>query len=202
MALTELLAEKDLIRRDVLKKRDGIPASAKRLKDEAIRDRLFSLREFRSARSILFYASFRSEVETQGMIKEAISMGKRVSLPRVDIKGHCLKIYEVKGLDELSTGYMGIAEPRPIVERARGLEDIDLIVMPGAAFDRKGGRLGYGKGYYDRLLRGTKGQCLLLGLAYDEQIVEHIPLHPHDIRVDVIVTDREVIWTGKKSKRA
>jgi len=188
------------LRNAALKKRDSIPAGEKRLKDKAIKERLLSLEEFRDARSVLFYASFRSEVETLSLIKEALKMGKRVSLPVVDVKAGRLRLSEVKGLEGLSPGYMGIPEPK--TERPVGLDAIDLVIVPGAAFDRQGGRLGYGKGYYDKLLREAKTGCLFLGLAYGEQIVGKVPVEGHDIKADAIITDKEVIWTRQKSKKA
>ncbi len=188
------------MRNAALKKRDSTPAGEKRLKDAAIKERLLSLEEFRDARSVLFYASFRSEVETPSLIEEALKMGKSVSLPVVDAKAGRLRLFEVKGLEELSPGYMGIPEPK--TGKAVGLDEMEVIVVPGAAFDRQGGRLGYGKGYYDKLLREAKTGCLFLGLAYGEQIVGKVPVEGHDITMDAIITDKEVIWTRQKSKRA
>jgi len=211
--LTVSTADKTALRKAALRKRDAIPAGLKSEKDKAIKERLLSLKEFGDARSVLFYASFRSEVETLCLIEEALKMGKSVSLPVVDAKAGRLRIGKVKGIEELSPGYMGIPEPHG--GRAAKIHEADLIIVPGAAFDRQGGRLGYGKGYYDKLLRGLPtGQAgsrppfagarrpLTLALAYDEQVVEGIPVESHDITMDVIITDKEVIWTRQKSKRA
>jgi 5-formyltetrahydrofolate cyclo-ligase len=123
-------------------------------------------------------------------MREALSRGKAVMLPRVE--GDLLKIYEIRGMEELSPGYMGIPEPPSSVERLRGIKDVRMVVMPGAAFDPRGWRLGYGKGYYDRMLEGAR-EAPLVALAYEEQISESLPHEEHDVRVDVIITDKRVM---------
>lgn len=181
---------KKAIRKDTLRRRDAIPHQVRRVKDSAIRDRLLGLPEFINAASVLFYASFRSEVDTIALLKEALSRGKTVMLPRVE--GDVLKIYEIKDMEELSPGYMGIPEPSSSAERLRTVEEVRLVVMPGAAFDPGGFRLGYGKGYYDRMLEGARG-VPLVALAYEEQISDSLPHEEHDVRVDVIITDKRTI---------
>lgn len=201
MRKTDVEGSKAKIRVAVLKKRDSIHQAVKKLKDSAIKERLLSLKEFSLAKNILFYASFRSEVETMEMIKESILIGKNVFLPSVDIKTHYLKIYRVGSVEELMPGYMGIPEPLK-KGRTKRIDSIDLVVMPGIAFDTKGMRLGYGKGYYDRLLSHAKKKPLLMALAYEEQIVGHIPKEGHDIRVNALITEKRVIWTKKRLKKA
>lgn len=184
---------KKAIRKAVIKKRDEIPQDVKDEKDLLIRRRLFSLPEFISAKTIFFYASFRSEVETLGMMQESLEMGKRVVLPRVDKKRHMLRLYEIQDLSKLSPGYMGIPEPSRTDERITDIDDVDLVIIPGAAFDYSGNRLGYGAGYYDILLSKRIRKMPVVALAYEEQIVDSIPSEKHDVKVDMIVTDMRVI---------
>jgi 5-formyltetrahydrofolate cyclo-ligase len=184
---------KKAIRKEMLGKRDRIALELKRAKDFSIKQRLLALPEFLSARTVLLYASFRSEVETSGVIKESLIMGKRVILPKVDKTRHSLQLYEIKSLDELAPGLMGIPEPFQSEERKALLEDIDFVIIPGAGYDYTGNRLGYGSGYYDILLSGKKKNILIIALAYEEQLVDAIPAEKHDVRVDIIVTDRRVI---------
>ena len=184
---------KNAIRKEALGKRDRIPHELKGIKDSSIKQRLLALPEFLSARSVLFYASFRSEVETSGIIRESLSMGKRAILPKVDKENHRLQLYEIKSISELTKGHMGIPEPFLSAEREALLEDIDLVVIPGAGYDYAGNRLGYGGGYYDKLLSGKKKNTPIIALAYEEQIVDAIPAEKHDVRVDMIVTDQRVI---------
>ena len=184
---------KKVIRKEVLKKRDAISHDIKTLKDERIKKRLLNLPEFIDAKTVFFYASFRSEVETLGMIKESIEMGKKVVLPKVDKKGHRLVLYEIRDINELSPGYMGIPEPSLPDDRLVSLDNIDLVIIPGAAFDCSGNRIGYGAGYYDILLSERKKKIPVIAPAYEEQLVDSIPSEAHDVKVDIIITDKQVI---------
>jgi 5-formyltetrahydrofolate cyclo-ligase len=181
------------IRKAVLQKRDAIPAVVKRQKDALVREQVLSIPEFINAKIVVFYASFRSEVETRTLMEEAVMTGKRIVLPKVNREGHTLMLYEVKNMDELTPGYMGIPEPPQIDERRVGIDDADLVVIPGAGFDYAGNRLGYGAGYYDSLLSRRKKKIPVIALAYEEQIVDTIPAETHDVKVDMIVTDKRVI---------
>jgi len=181
------------IRKEVLRKRDEISRNIKTIKDLSIKQRLISLREFMDAKIVFFYASFKSEVETFAMIKETLKMNKRLVLPKVRKEEHGVMLYEIKDINELSTGYMGIPEPSSLKEYSLSLDEVDLIVIPGVAFDYAGNRLGYGGGYYDMLLAQRKKRSPIIALAYDEQLVDKIPSEPHDVKVDMIITDKRVI---------
>lgn len=186
---------KRAIRKEVLKKRDEISPDIKSVKNALIKQSLFSQPEFVTAKSVFFYASFRSEVETLSIIKESIKMGKIAVLPKVDKNKHKLILYEIKDVVELSPGYMGIPEPSPGDDRLVNLGEVDLVIIPGAAFDYSGNRLGYGGGYYDILLSEGKRKIPIIALAYEEQLVDSIPSETHDVKVDIIVTDKRVINT-------
>jgi 5-formyltetrahydrofolate cyclo-ligase len=189
---------KKLLRREALEKRRSIPFSEKKRKDNLIRHKLFDTPEFKRAKVVLFYASFRAEVDTIRIIEESLKMGKRVLVPKVDKKRHLLRLYEINDLKELSPGCMGIHEPSLPVERLREINDIDLIIIPGTGFDFSGNRLGYGAGYYDILLSDVKKKIPFVALAYEEQLIDSIPAELHDVRVDIIITDKQVIMINKK----
>ena len=184
---------KTAIRKSILKIRDQIPLDIRDQKNLRIRETLLSLPEFLSAKTILFYASFRSEVETHSLIREALAMGKRLVLPKVDAENHALILYEIKDVHELSPGYMSIPEPDLPDERRAVIADMDLAIIPGAAFDLRGNRLGYGAGYYDGLLSQRTKKILIIALAFEDQLVDAIPAEKHDVKVAVIVTDKRVI---------
>lgn len=191
---------KNSLRESLLFKRDSIAVEDKKAKESAIRKRLLSLEYFKEAKTILFYASFRSEVDTIKTIQRALELKKSIALPVVDTKHIQLKLYKLRDISELSTGYMGIPEPVPSRTRSIGLNEIDIEIIPGIGFDLKGNRLGYGAGYYDKLLSHkskrlskTRGHITTIALSFEEQITEKIPAEPHDIRVDLIVTDKRVI---------
>jgi 5-formyltetrahydrofolate cyclo-ligase len=185
------------LRKEVLKKRDSIPISLRGKKDAFIKQRLLSLPEFKTAKTILFYASFRTEVDTRSMIEESLKMGKTVLLPKVDKALRRLRLYEIKDLGELSPGYMGIPEPRLPDKRLRETKDVDLVIVPGAGFDRSGNRLGYGAGHYDVLLSDISKKIPFVALAYEEQLADAIPAEDHDIQLDMIVTDDQIIKITK-----
>jgi 5-formyltetrahydrofolate cyclo-ligase len=185
--------EKYRIRQDALGKRDSLDTATRTRKDKQIRGSLLDLPEFQRASVIFLFASFRSEVGTFPLIEETLRLGKRIILPRVDTKNKELRLYEIKDLSEVSPGYMAIPEPTVPEERERDINEVTLAVMPGAAFDHTGSRLGYGGGYYDKLLSRLRRRIPLIALAYEEQIVDALPSEPHDIKVHLIVTDKRVI---------
>ncbi len=196
---------KKSLRAKLLRTRDSIPPELKARKETAIIKRLFALDVFQKAKSLLLYASFRSEVDTTGCLSDIIKLGKRLILPAVDSGRRELTLYEVQDISELTPGYMEIPEPGIRENRQVTLGDIDLIIVPGAGFDSEGNRLGYGGGYYDRLLGNESGQGLKTGrrimtiaLAFEEQIIEKIPAEPHDIRVDMIITDKRLIYCSRE----
>lgn len=196
---------KKRLREKLLKKRDSIPPQQKALKESEIEKKLFDLDVFKKSKSILMYVSFRSEVDTRKYLDDLLKMNKRLILPLVDARHHLLKLYEVKDTSELAPGYMGIPEPDIRENRRVTIKDIDLVIIPGTGFDLKGNRLGYGGGYYDRLLSYESKQLAevdhipTVALAFEEQIGDEIPAEPHDIQVDIIITDMRLIrCDGKK----
>lgn len=182
------------LRKELLSKRDRLSEEERMYKSRIIKERLFGLTEFKEANFILFYAAFRSEVKTESMIKEAILSGKRVALPIVDKKRDRLLISELKDYDnELAPGYYNIPEHKERYQRLKGMDEIDLVILPGVSFDEEGNRLGYGGGFYDRLLSEGRRRIPLVGLAYEVQIIPKIRRAPHDVGVDRIVTENRVI---------
>jgi 5-formyltetrahydrofolate cyclo-ligase len=189
------MQDKAGIRKELLSKRDNIPPVVRRAKNRMICERLLSLDEFRNASVIFFFASFRTEVDTTEMIKSSLFSGKRVLLPKVDKDRHELLLYEIRDFGELAPGYMGIPEP-PVSEKHMSINEADIVIIPGAGFDASGNRIGYGGGYYDRLLSGLQENIPVVAPSFEEQLVDVIPSEPHDIRVQMIVTDRRLIRCG------
>jgi 5-formyltetrahydrofolate cyclo-ligase len=195
---------KKRLREKLLTKRDSIPPDQKVLKEAKIEKRLFDLDAFKNAKKLLMYVSFRSEVDTTGYLKDVIKFGKKLILPVVDTRHKVLKLYGVKDISELVPGYMGIPEPGIRENRRATLKDVDLVIIPGTGFDLKGNRLGYGGGYYDKLLSYESRQLakvdkhiMTVALAFEEQIGKEIPAEPHDIKVDIIITDKRLIRCSK-----
>lgn len=162
----------------------------KRLKkSQAIQKKLFALKRFKEAKNIMFFASFDGEVETFKMIKQAIKLGKQIALPMIVKRQKQIipsKITDLK--KELNIGPYGIKEPNRRNAKLVLPKDIDLVVVPGIAFDRKGNRLGRGVGYYDRFLQKLPNGTTTIGLAFSFQILKVLPHRRHkDIPVDKVI---------------
>ena len=151
-------------------------------------DQLKRLPEFISAKNILFYMPIKNEVDIFPLIRESLS-DKKIFLPVTDTKRRKLIISEIKNLGNLKLGAYGIFEPAEIIDT--DLKDIDLAIIPGLAFDRTGRRIGYGKGYYDRLLKKTR--IKKIGLGFEFQIEDSLPSEKHDVRLDMIITEERMI---------
>jgi 5-formyltetrahydrofolate cyclo-ligase len=176
------------LRKQVAKERDGLTPEERRTRSREIGRRLFQQPEFIAASTILFFASFRSEVDTLPLIRQALSAGKRVVLPKV--RGKELALFEIKELDaDVSAGAWGISEPRE--NNPVALASVDLIIVPGLAFDERGNRLGYGAGFYDKLLASCT--TTTAALAYEVQIVPNVPAAEHDVPIQKIVTEKRII---------
>ncbi|MGC2062211.1 MAG: 5-formyltetrahydrofolate cyclo-ligase [Thermodesulfovibrionales bacterium] len=189
--------DKAALRKELLQRRNSIPPEVRKVKSGAILTNLEALDEIRNAGTVLLFASFRSEVDMTGMISSALAAAKRVILPKVDTGTRTLHLFEIHSPDELVPGYMGIPEPPGTADtQLRDINEIDAVIIPGACYDEKGNRVGYGGGYYDRLLSGLQNTVPIIAPAYEEQVEETIPAEPHDIRVGIIVTDRRVIRCG------
>jgi len=184
---------KKSLREKLLRRRDGIESEERRKKNAAIRKRLYASNDFRTAKRILFYASFRSEAETIKCIIHALKLKKTVMLPLVDGKKKTLRIFQIKKISDLSSGFMGIPEPAALKSNERRPNDLDIAIIPGAGFDPEGNRLGYGAGYYDKLMSKSKRNIKKIALAFEEQIVREIPSENHDVKMDKIITDKRTI---------
>lgn len=161
------------------------------IKNRSIFEKFLTLPVFVSARTILFYVSFKGEVDTFAMMDKAIELGKMVAVPCLVKEEKKIIPVVIASTKELKTGAYGIPEPNKDNSPGRlSLEEIDLVVVPGLAFDRLGNRLGRGAGYYDRLISTLPFSTPTIGLAYDLQIVGVIPsLEAHDKPVTIVLSN-------------
>ena len=151
------------------------PSEDRRLKSSIIAGKFFRMPEFERAKTILFYASFGGEVETFDMIRQAQLLGKRIALPRIHPQ-NTIKPVLISDLDcDLETGPYGIRQPHASNDRTILPGELDMVVVPGVAFDRFNNRLGRGGGYYDRFLGTLSDKVITVGLAFDFQIVDGFP---------------------------
>lgn len=164
-----------------------------RRKSAAIRARLFRLPDYRKAKTVMFYAAKDLEVQTLDAIRLALKgnskgKGKRVAVPLV--KGDKMDAIEIRSAKDLAPGAFGVPEPRR--GKKIGPKEIDLVVVPGVAFDTNGNRVGYGKGFYDKYLKKSVG-ARTVGLAYEFQIAPRVPAECHDVRVNFVITEKRTI---------
>jgi len=163
-------------------------------KSSQIRDRLFQDPDVAQSKTVLFYASFAGEVETFAMIRQALQDGKQIALPCVNV--HTKEIFpkRVVNLEEdLEYGPYHIRQPKGDVTQDVAIETIDLVVVPAVAFDRNHYRLGRGAGYYDRFLSKLSSDIPRIGLAFDFQILDALPIEEHDLPVARVITETAVI---------
>lgn len=180
------------IRSTILKKRHNMLFPEVLEKSERIKEQVFHMDEFKDAKTILFYVSYDNEVYTHEMIKESLEIKKQVIVPKTNMNNHTILCSALAKWDDLAAGAYNILEPRQECLKEISPESIDLIVIPGIAFDCQGNRIGHGMGYYDRLLK-KKSNAHCLGLAFEFQIVEKISSEKHDVQVKKIVTEKRII---------
>lgn len=182
--------EKKDLRRNMIAKRDQLTTDEVKTKSLRVADRLFELDAYKKAGRIFTFLSFGSELDTRPIVEAALAEGKTLIVPRVNRETKRLDLYEITGYDGLVPGGYGILEPTD--EHVRVSENnVDLILVPGVAFDESGGRLGYGAGFYDKIL--SKTRAALVALCFELQIVTEVPREPHDIPVPLILTEERVI---------
>ncbi|MEK6808554.1 MAG: 5-formyltetrahydrofolate cyclo-ligase [Nanoarchaeota archaeon] len=177
---------KTFLRKSILEKRNALLQKDVISNSNRIKERLFKRKEFINANCVMFYVSFGHEVNTHEMIKDSLNK-KFVLVPK--IFGNDIKPCKLKDFSDLSLNKHKILEPISSIDVFNGV--IDLIIVPGIAFDLRGYRIGYGKGYYDRFLKTRN--TLKIGLAFELQIIKEIPIHNNDVAIDMIISERRFI---------
>lgn len=157
-----------------------------------------NLPEYAAARAVMYYVDVRSEARTRHALPDALTHGKKIVVPYC-VDGE-LELFWLTNMDELALGMYRILEPkpelRPLPEKKVSVEELDLVMVPGVAFDRTGARMGHGKGYYDKLLQHARPDAPLVALAFECQLFDSIPTQSHDIFMDKIITEKTV-YPGK-----
>ena len=171
------------------KKRRDMIGSVSKIKSDEIRQRLLGVERVKQAKTICTFISAFKEPDTVEIIKELWEQGKKVVVPITDIESGTLSLSYINSMDDMKKGAYGILEPKTV--RKADENNIDVILVPGLAFDRNGGRMGFGKGYYDRLLESSK--AVKIGLCYDFQILEKIPTEIHDVPMNFVITEKEIL---------
>ena len=186
--------ERHSLRKQILGARDLLSAGERHEKSRAAMQNFWSLPEMKHWSTLFIYVHFRSELETLELIQSCLEQGKRVAVPLVDAATVSMIPFLIKDPEkDLVPGYYDIPEPDPQKSLRVAAAEIDAAVIPGSVFDIHGGRLGYGGGYYDRFLVNDAPQAKRIGLAFDMQVVEKVPMQPHDQPLDVLITEKMVM---------
>jgi len=187
---------KRTLRQHMLSKRRALCHDEWLISSRLAQQNLLALEEYTRAECIAVYAAAHNEIDTSLLVQAAFSAGKRVLYPAVC--GHHMVLRQVESLRQLSQGSFGILEPCSTGVDHQA-DEAGLIVVPGVAFDQGGHRIGYGKGYYDRFLQHPGRTASLVGMCHDFQLIDgDLPADQHDIRMEIVVTDRRIIRCGSK----
>ncbi len=182
---------KQITRLKNLAKRNSLSKKEIEEKSNAIQKLVEELPEFKKAKCIILYYGVNNEVETNKLIEKAIALEKRVALPATNFEKRAMVPREINSLEELKETTQGLFEPK--TQKPVESKEIDLIIIPGVAFDKAGSRIGRGMGFYDSLLRKTSTKTPLVGLCFEENLEESIPTESHDVKMDIVITDKETI---------
>jgi len=191
-----IINDKKILRKEILAKRKNINTVEKEEKDRKILEKFYESKYYIEAKNIFIYISYDSEINTKGIINKALKDNKKIYVPRTEFKTRFMDAVEITSLDNVIESEYGILEPS-IEEPHIEPNELDLIVVPGVAFDRNGGRIGYGAGFYDRYFKRISKDRIKritkLALAYDLQVLDNIPMNEQDVPVNYIITEKEFI---------
>ncbi|MDD3617764.1 MAG: 5-formyltetrahydrofolate cyclo-ligase [Desulfobulbaceae bacterium] len=193
-------SDRTKLRRAVLEERNLLSPGELQRRSTLITAGLLGMQELDRAATVLVYMHFRSEVRTLELIRLLLARGKTVSIPCV-VPGvsRLLAVRITDPVNQVRPGYSGIPEPLPEL-LSHGIcdpADLEVVIVPGSVFDRRGGRLGYGGGFYDRFLTVDAPGALRISPAYELQLVARVPMEPHDQFMDFVVTERRIYACGR-----
>ncbi len=186
---------RNTLRQKVLAARDCLSSLEREEKSISISSRVMGIPEVTVAQIILVYMHFRSEVQTSEIIRQMFVAHQIVTIPYTRSNTSQLVAVKVTNLEhQVAPGYWGIPEPKSELVDSSSCDPgtIDLVIIPGSVFDKSGGRLGYGGGYYDRLLTNEAPEAVRVGIAFELQLVDRVPVEPHDQFMDFVVTEENL----------
>jgi 5-formyltetrahydrofolate cyclo-ligase len=191
-----ILDVSSFLRKTTLQARDALPFVDRHAMSRYIAQKTLLLEELVNRNTIFIYVDFRSEVKTHFLITELLRQGKRVVVPLTLVTEKKLIPVAIHDLEkDLVPGYCSIPEPRKDIRASQvvAATEIETIILPGSVFDERGGRLGYGGGYYDRFMAHEAPKAIRIGLAFDLQVVDKLFLQAHDQVLDLVVTEKRII---------
>ena len=189
------MESKSQLRKRVLNVRNNMSKEDVKKNSNAIMDKITSLDIYKQSKVVFIYMDFKNEVITSNLIKHMLSEKKRVVIPYTDSINTVLIPSEITKESDLKQNSFGYYEPKSILPV--NIEEIDLVIVPGVVFDKNLNRIGFGKGYYDKILNRLKPSAKKVALAHDFQVLEDIPAEEHDVKMDMIITEKNIYpFTG------
>jgi 5-formyltetrahydrofolate cyclo-ligase len=193
--MEEIQIVKNQIREEIAEKFAALSANEIAEKTKAIENRLFDFANFLESKITLLYVNNEHEVRTENILKRAYSYNKIVVLPVYNTENFEMELKKVDNLEkDLNPGPRDILQPDESRCKVVPIDKIDIAIIPAVALDEKGGRIGSGKGYYDRLIPRLAITTRKVALAFEEQIIPQVPIESHDKHVDIIITENRVIY--------
>ena len=194
--MNDISNKKKQIRKDILEVRRSMDIDKKDTYDTLIEKSFFESSFYKEAKNIFIYISYDSEINTKRMINRAINEGKNIYVPRTEFDTKLMNAVKINDFSNLVESRYGILEPKkeePFIDP----NELDIIVVPGVAFDKNGGRIGYGAGYYDRYFKRinekNKARITKLALIYDFQLIDEVPTDEEDVLIDAVLTEKQFI---------
>ena len=182
---------KKSLRQEIRTRLAGLSLEQRQKSSLLIQEKLFRLDAMKRARVVCFYIGMSTEVDTAPMVEKAMTLGKKVLVPRVYLENKELKLFEINDIrTDLVSGALGSREPDPAKAKPVEIKDVDCVIVPGLAFDEQKHRLGRGAGYYDRFLAKLPPRAFKVGLAFSFQVFPEIPHEAHDQILDEVITEK------------
>ena len=185
------MESKKELRKRILSIRNNMPGEDVVNNSRIIRDKIIGLDVYKQSKVIFIYMDFKNEVMTSDLIKHMLSEKKRVVVPYTDTISTVLIPSEITGESDLKLNSFGYSEPKKV--SPVNIEEIDLVIVPGVVFDKNLNRIGFGKGYYDRILNKLKASARKVAVAHDFQVIEEIPAEERDVKMDMIITEKSIM---------
>jgi len=193
--MEEIQEKKHEIRTEITKLLTDMSDDVRNEKTQAIENRLFEFANFLESHITLLYMNTENEVATRNIIKRAIEYNKVVVLPVFDMEKHRMGLMKIENLEnQLKQGPRGVHEPDTAKSKKVPIDCIDIAIVPGIAFDEKGARIGTGMGFYDRLIPNLPITTRKVALSFEDQLIQQVPMEHHDKHIDIIITDKRIIY--------
>ncbi|MGE5703329.1 MAG: 5-formyltetrahydrofolate cyclo-ligase [Clostridia bacterium] len=191
----DMKARKQALRQEILARRKALTEGERQQFSSQAAEHLAKLGVLAQCRTVMAFFPFRDEIDTRPFLAMALKRGQQIWLPYTDQQNKRIVPFVFTDENSLKQGAYGICEPDPDTAEPADAGALDAVIMPGSAFDRQGGRMGYGEGYYDRFLASLSHRPILIGLSFEVQLVDELPMEPHDFRVQYVTTESGVSAT-------